>query len=105
MDQEYKTLELAKAYERQGYYHDALDIYDSLNETYRGADQDIQAGCTRLKKILEKAGPAGSYSTEKGRKPGENQMEDRLAKKMEEWLRLLILQKRLGTFKRIQARF
>ncbi len=105
MDQEYKTLELAKAYEHQGYFQDALDIYDSLNETYRGTDQEILAGCTRMKKILEKDGPSLSYSTGQAGKTGENQMEDLLAKKMEEWLRLLILQKRLGMFKRIQARF
>jgi DNA-binding SARP family transcriptional activator len=105
MDHEYKSLELAKAYEHQGYYQDALDMYDSLNETYQGTDQDIQAGCTRMKKILEKAGPSVSYSSGQEHKTDENQMKGRLAKKMEEWLRLLILTKRLGMFKRIQARF
>ncbi|MFN2357494.1 MAG: hypothetical protein ABR534_07125 [Desulfotignum sp.] len=105
MDPEYTTLELAKTYEHQGYYQDALDMYDSLNETYQGTDQDIQAGCTRMKKLLEKAGPSVSYSIGQGSKTDENQMEDQLAIKMEEWLRLLILTKRLGMFKRIQARF
>lgn len=105
MDHEYNTLSLAKAYESQGYYQDAKDIYDRLNETYQGKDTDIQAACTRMKKALENAPFAMSaQNTAQTRGTGSSKGETRVAQDLEKWLRLLILKKRLGLFKRIQAR-
>lgn len=54
MNQEYDTWELAKAYETQGYYQDALDILVRLNRRHEGRDKEVLAACQRLEKILEK---------------------------------------------------
>ncbi len=105
MDHEYNTLSLAKAYESQGYYQDAKDIYDSLNEKFQGKDTDVQAACTRMKNVLENAAESSSLmQTEQDRSVDITQGDARVAEHLEEWIRLLVLQKRLGLFRRIQAR-
>lgn len=104
MDHEYNTLSLAKAYESQGYYQDAKNIYDRLNEKSQRKDTDIQAACTRMKKSLENAGPSRVMHTEQNRSTDIKQGDARVAQHLEEWIRLLIVKKRLNLFKRIQAR-
>jgi len=104
MDHEYKTLSLAKAYESQGYYQDAKDIYEILNEKFQGKDTDIQAACARLETVLENAGSSQVMQTDQDRRSDMTQKHTQVAENLEEWLRLLILQKRLGLFQRIQAR-
>jgi hypothetical protein len=54
MNQAYDTWELAKTYETQGYYQDALDILVRLNRRHEGGDKEVLAACRRLEKILEK---------------------------------------------------
>lgn len=104
MDHEYNTLSLAKAYESQGYYQDAKHIYDRFNEKCQGKDTDIQAACARMKTALENASfPVAAHTVQKP-DTATNKRETRVAQDLEKWLRLLILKKRLGLFKRIQAR-
>ncbi|MEE4364839.1 MAG: hypothetical protein V2J08_12965 [Desulfotignum sp.] len=104
MDHAYNTLSLAKAYESQGYYQDAKDIYDSLNEKFQGKDTDIQAACIRMKKALENVGSSGVMQIQQDLGVDIKQADARVADHLEEWIRLLVLQKRLGLFRRIQAR-
>ncbi len=52
MDHTYHTRELAKAYESQGYFREALDIYTGLDRTFQGTDSEIQAACRRLETRL-----------------------------------------------------
>ena len=104
MNHEYNTLSLAKAYESQGHYQDAKDIYDSLNEKFQGKDTDIQAACTRMKNALENAESSGVMQTGQDLRIDIKQKDALVAHHLEEWIRLLILQKRLGLFQRIQAR-
>ena len=54
MDHTYHTRELAKAYESQGYYREALDIYTGLDRKFQGTDSEIQAACRRLENRLAK---------------------------------------------------
>jgi hypothetical protein len=51
MDQAYHTRELAKAYETQGYFRQALDIYTLLNRKCQGNDADVLAACLRLEPL------------------------------------------------------
>lgn len=104
MDLEYNTLSLAKAYESQGYYQDAKNIYDRLNAESRGKDTDIQAACTRMKKVLENTSSPSAAITAQMPGTDSDKGETRVAQDMEKWVRLLILKKRLDLFKRIQAR-
>lgn len=95
MNSEYKTYELAKEYESQGYLQDALDIYRELDAVADGADPSLRRACTRVEAALEDAG-------ENAAKPPKDA--ERMAYLLEEWLKLLILEKRLTQFERIQAR-
>lgn len=51
MDQAYHTRELARTYESQGYYRQALDIYTQLNQKNQGNDNDLLAACRRLEPL------------------------------------------------------
>jgi hypothetical protein len=55
MEHAYHTRELAKAYETQGFYRQALDIYTVLDQNAQGSDTDIQAACRRLEPLAAEA--------------------------------------------------
>lgn len=57
MDHGYNTRELAKTYETQGYYQDALDIYTQLDEKFQGNDTDVAAACRRVETLLAEENP------------------------------------------------
>lgn len=90
MSPEYDTIELARIYESQGYFQDALDIYARLNREARSQDPEIRAAVSRMEKTL-------------ARKTGAHDPEKRAAKRLEQWVRLLVLEKRLHRFKTIRS--
>ena len=90
MSPEYDTIELARIYESQGYFQDALDIYARLNREARSQDPEIRAAVSRMEQTL-------------ARKTDAHDPEKRAAKSLEQWIRLLILEKRLHQFKTIQS--
>ena len=61
MDHAYHTLELAKAYETQGYHRQALDIYTHLDQKFQGNDTDVVAACRRLETLLAEKKPIDSH--------------------------------------------
>ena len=73
-----KTLELAKLYEQQGYYKDALDIYLYLDEQNTGTE--FQEGIKRLEPKITESGDETS---------------EKISGLCEEWVRLLIMRFRL----------
>ncbi|WP_022668331.1 hypothetical protein [Desulfospira joergensenii] len=97
MNQEFMTMEMAKVYENQGHYQEALDIYQSLadlNDHDSGAK--IREAIARVE--AAQANPPKAVVNESD--PGK-----RIQDLLEQWLRLLILKKRLGLFRKIKARF
>ncbi|NWH04779.1 hypothetical protein [Desulfobacter latus] len=96
MTSNFATLSLARLYEKQGYIDDALEMYRAM-DTNQGADgKHIRDAIARLeaqKKI----------SDSKEKIPASTQ-EARMAHMLEVWLRLIVMQKRVGIFKRIKAR-
>ena len=91
MNLEYNTLELARIYENQGYFQDALDIYSGLNREARSQDPEIRAAVNRMEKALE-------------RKTEPVDPEQSVADSLEQWIQLLILEKRLRLFRKIRSR-
>lgn len=88
MKHQYDTWELAKAYETQGYYQDALDILVRLNRRNEGGDKEVLAACNRLEKILEKnTVPDDDTLPDDGTLP-EFSKDTRLELMAQEWLRL-----------------
>ena len=89
MNREIRTLELARLYERQGYYHDALEMYLNLDDSQ--AVNEIQAGIKRMKiKIEEAVFPACP--------------EEKISFLFEKWLMLMVLRHRLDNFIKIRKR-
>ncbi len=89
MTQDIKTLELAKTYESQGYYEDALKIYSFLND--QETSTELSAGLKRMEKKMNDDVTA-SYS------------EKKISHLFEKWLKLMVLEQRLDNFKRIKSR-
>lgn len=87
MNQELKTIEVAKIYESQGYFQEALEIYSFLNDTETSFE--ARSG---LKRMEAKKGDALSCIPEPP-----------LSLLCQEWLGLVALEKRLELFKRIQS--
>ena len=90
MTQDIKTLELAKMYESQGYFKEALDIYSALDAN--GSSNEINAGLKRVEKKMEDQGPSASHGVEN------------ISNLFEKWLMLMVLKQRLNNFKKIKAR-
>jgi hypothetical protein len=89
MTQDIKTLQLAKIYESQGYYEDALKIYSFLNN--RETTNEISTGLKRMEKRMEDE-VIDAHPKEK------------ISNLFEKWLRLMILEQRLDNFKKIKSR-
>ena len=117
MTQEFASIELARLYETQGYYEDALSMYKALEEEQgAGGDPEIRAAIKRLetspvgqgkpaalgggselkKTIAELGGPEPL--------PCETENEKRISRLLDKWLMLMVVQKRVKLFKSIKAR-
>ncbi|MCK5837509.1 MAG: hypothetical protein KAH09_09610 [Desulfobacula sp.] len=84
MTQDIQTLELAKLYERQGYFKEAFDIYAFLDN--REPSNETKAGLDRMEK------------KERGVSPDET-----LSLLVEKWVKVLVLKQRVDTVKKITA--
>lgn len=94
MSLEFNTRELAKLYERQGYLQEALGIYQALEN--QDQDPEINASILRIKSALDPQAPLES--------PLNSLPEKKIQGLLEQWLMLMVLQKRLGSFKKIKIR-
>jgi len=100
MSQEFITLELARIYESQGYFQDAFDMYQALSTQIGQKDDperelEIDAGIKRMESALEERvlDPLADTSPGKG-----------IDLLMEQWLILLMLQKRVNLMKQVKSR-
>lgn len=89
MNQDIRTLELARLYERQGYYKDALETYLCLDDQKAGPE--IQAGIKRMTKQME----GEDLHVRSGEK---------ISVLFEKWLMLMVLRHRLDNFIKIRKR-
>ncbi len=88
MKQELKTLEVARIYESQGYYEEAKEIYSFLDD--QKTSDEVRAGLKRIGERMEDKDPA-SLS------------ENKISRLYQEWLGLMILERRLDNFKKIKS--
>lgn len=88
MKQELKTLEVARIYENQGYFEEAMEIYSFLDD--RETSDEVRAGLKRMAEKVEDKDP-GILS------------ENRISRLSQEWLGLMILERRLDNFKKIKS--
>jgi hypothetical protein len=87
MNQDIRTLELARLYERQGYYKDAFETYLYLDGQKTGGE--VQAGIKRMNKKIEDAEP---------------HPEEKIFFLFEKWLMLMVLRHRFNNFIKIRKR-
>ncbi len=90
MNDELKTLELAKIYENQGYYEDAFEIYSFLDE--KNSSNEIKEGLARMEKRI------------KDEEEHESHPKENISRLFEKWLKLMVLKQRLDHFTRIKSR-
>jgi len=90
MNQELKTIEVAGIYESQGYFQEAFEIYSFLDD--RETSVEVRAG---LKRMEER-----KNDEEKRCVP-----EQDISRLYQEWLKLVMIEHRLDTFKKIKSRF
>jgi len=93
MNQELKTLEVARIYESQGYFEDALEIYSFLDG--QETCVEVKAGLKRMKERMEERIEDGEQKS----LPYE-----KISRLYQEWLELMILKQRLNNFKKIKSR-
>ncbi|MCP3873691.1 MAG: hypothetical protein GY699_11115 [Desulfobacteraceae bacterium] len=91
MTDDIQTLELAKIYESQGFFKDALNIYSALD--IQDSSNETKAGLKRMEKEMENEGQEGHANPEK-----------KISKLFEKWLMLMVLKQRLNNFKKIKVR-
>jgi hypothetical protein len=88
MTQDIQTMELAKLYERQGYFKEAFDYYAFLDN--REPSNETKAGLHRMeKRMKEKGSSASSANT--------------LSLLVEKWVKVLVLKQRVDTVKKMAA--
>jgi hypothetical protein len=112
MSQEFDTLELAKIYESQGYFKDAFEIYQALAENCDDngkniIDPQINDGLNRMSVAM--GNPPIQLGKEELEKtaletPASLPPEKRIEKLLEQWLMLMVSQKRLSLMKQVKSR-
>jgi hypothetical protein len=90
-----KTVELAKVYENQGYYKEALEIYSFLDKEQ--SSDVIKAGLKRMGKKVEEEIHDSDFTQSISK-------EKKISMLFERWLNLVILKQRLINFKKIKSR-
>ena len=89
MNQELKTLEVARIYESQGYFEEALEIYSFLES--RKPSDEVKADLKRMEKRME--------DKDKNLHP-----QEKISGLYQEWLALMILKHRLDNLKKLKSR-
>jgi hypothetical protein len=90
-----KTVELAKVYENQGYYKEALEIYSFLDKEQ--SSDVIKAGLKRMGKKMEEEISDSDFTQNISK-------EKKISMLFERWLNLMILEQRLINFKKMKSR-
>ncbi len=104
MSQEFNTLELAKIYESQGYLQDALEMYQAIakksgEKDGQEPDPEIDAGLDRMKSVMQ------NQENQPETIPELPMSEKKIQHIMEQWLMLMVLQKRSNLVKQVRLRF
>jgi len=102
MNQDIKTIELAKVYESQGYFQDALDIYTFLDG--QETSSSIQAAIKRIEKRIQEKGQVADHQKENASDKMSSTDKNSVPELIEQWLMLMVLKQRLSAFKKIKAR-
>ncbi|MCP4721452.1 MAG: hypothetical protein GY860_18505 [Desulfobacteraceae bacterium] len=103
MSQEFNTLELAKIYESQGYLQDALEMYQALAK--KSGEKDGQEGDPEIDAGLDRMESAMENQPETIPEPFVPVSEKKIHHIMEQWLMLMVLQKRFNLMKQVKLRF
>ena len=94
MNQDMKTVELAKVYENQGYYKEALEIYSFLDKEQ--TSDVVKAGLKRMGKKMEEEISDSDFTQSLSK-------EKKISMLFERWLNLVILKQRLINVKKIKS--
>jgi hypothetical protein len=97
MPQDINTLELARIYESQGYYRNAHSIYQFLDDVK--SSSEVKAGLKRCKKRIDNEDRVDRVDSDSLSHSREN-----ISSLLEQWLMLMVLQRRLNGFKKIKSR-
>jgi len=95
MNQDMKTVELAKVYENQGHYKEALEIYSFLDKEQ--TSDAVKEGLKRMEKKMEDKIPHHDLTQNISK-------ETKISILFERWLNLMVLKQRLINLKKIKSR-
>jgi len=106
MSHEFNSLEFARIYESQGYFQDAFDMYQALaNECKEKGDQkcdpEINAGLVRMEFALQNQTNPSKKNSDPVSAPAPS--EKRMDHLLEQWLMLMVLEKRLKIVKQVKS--
>ena len=128
MSQDIQTLELARIYERQGYYKDAFEIYSSLymqetdmqktdmqktdmqgTDTQKTDMQGTDTQKTDMQETFNEVAAGLKRMEKKMEKKMENEgqgahPEENISRLFEKWLGLIVLKQRLDNLKKLKSR-
>ncbi|MDD9304288.1 MAG: hypothetical protein HUK40_18840 [Desulfobacter sp.] len=120
MSYKFASIELARLYETQGYLQDALDTYKKLDDDVLKGGAEVRAAVKRVEMALDGNVQKKEYSEPKkdiqkilallnqdaAKRFSDSPLFDRekIARLMEKWLMLMVVQKRVQSFKAISKR-
>jgi len=107
MNREFNTLELARVYECQGYFQDALGIYQVLEDQGPVKDPEIGAGLARMRAAVQNQAPCLENDLKPPLESDPSPVpepEKKIETLLEQWLMLMVLEKRLGLYQKIKTR-
>ena len=105
------TKELAKLYEKQGYLEDSLKCYISLYEQtnkqeFADAIENIKNKINPVENKSVDERPTGVWKKSSDNEPGHEGKDDSSSRALslfEQWVNMIVLEKKIQNFKKIQA--
>ncbi len=115
MNQDFNTFELAGIYESQGCFQEALEMYQALEKKDPTGkknptrDAEVKAAVNRMELAIQNQSEEPEhYSKQTPIQPLEQTLdampEKKIEQLLEQWLTLMVLDKRLSAFKRVKKR-
>jgi len=108
MNQNFNTFELAGIYESQGYFREALEMYQTMEKKDPARENELKAAVHRMELAIQNQAEKPDHSLKQTPQPREQSLdsipEKKIEQLLEQWLMLMVLNKRLCAFRRVKKR-
>lgn len=105
MNQDFNTFELAGIYESQEYFQDALEMYQAMKKKDPSRGNELNEAIQRMELAIQNSAEEPDHALKQALiQTRDSKPEKKIEQLLEQWLMLMVLDKRLSAFNRVKKR-